>query len=423
VTDVTPGYCLADVERFVPEPPKQAARTPFERDRARIVHSSALRRLGAKTQVLGAGSGDFVRTRLTHSLEVAQVGRGLGKALGCDPDVVDAACLAHDLGHPPFGHNGERALDEAARDIGGFEGNAQTLRLLTRLEPKSVDPVTGASVGLNLTRAVLDASVKYPWRESEAPKRADGQPTRKFGVYEDDLDVFTWLRDGAPARAPSFEAQVMDIADDIAYSVHDVEDSIVHNEVSLRVLSDPGQANEVFDHVYEWYGRGERDELADALARLRAEPWWTEEYDGSHRALALLKDMTSQLIGRMAMSIARATHDEYGPGPFTRHRGALVVPPETEAEILVLKGVAVHFLMAPRERKPAYRAQRQRLIELVHALAARGPDALEPHFAASWNDASDDAARFRLAVDQVASLTDKSAYDWHHRYVATPRKR
>src|SRR5690606_4232383 len=156
---------------------------------------------------------------------------------------------------------------------------------------------------------------------------------------------------------------------------------------------------------------------------LRAEPWRTEEYDGSHRALALLKDMTSQLIGRMAMSIARATHDEYGPGAFTRPRGALVVPAATEAEILVLKGVAVHFLMAPRERKPAYRAQRQRLIELVHALAARGPDALEPHFAASWNDASDDAARFRLAVDQVASLTDKSAYDWHHRYVATPRKR
>ncbi|PKQ14212.1 MAG: deoxyguanosinetriphosphate triphosphohydrolase, partial [Actinobacteria bacterium HGW-Actinobacteria-8] len=127
MTSLPEGYGPFDTERFVDEPPKQADRTSFERDRARIVHSSALRRLGAKTQVLGAGSGDFVRTRLTHTLEVAQVGRGLGKQLGCDPDVVDAACLAHDLGHPPFGHNGERALDTAAKDIGGFEGNAQTL--------------------------------------------------------------------------------------------------------------------------------------------------------------------------------------------------------------------------------------------------------------------------------------------------------
>ena len=216
------GYSDADAERWVPEAPKAAQRTPFERDRARIVHSSALRRLGAKTQILGLGSGDFVRTRLTHTLEVAQVGRELGKALGCSPDVVDAACLAHDLGHPPFGHNGERALDDVCTGIGGFEGNAQTLRLLTRLEPKSAHPTTGASVGLNLTRASLDASIKYPWREPEAPRRPDGVQTRKFGVYEDDLTVFEWLRAAAPERQPSFEAQVMDLADDISYSVHDV---------------------------------------------------------------------------------------------------------------------------------------------------------------------------------------------------------
>jgi dGTPase len=422
VSDLPPGYGPADEERYVEEPPKLALRTPFERDQARIVHSSALRRLGAKTQVLGAGTGDFVRTRLTHTLEVAQVGRGLGKVLGCDPDVVDAACLAHDLGHPPFGHNGERALDEVARGIGGFEGNAQTLRLLTRLEPKSVDPRTGRSVGLNLTRAVLDASLKYPWREPEAPTRADGTATRKFGVYEDDLPVFEWLRKGAPLRVPSFEAQVMDLADDIAYSVHDVEDSVVHNHVALSVLRDTGQVRKVAAHARDWYGRGDEDELTAALERLRDQPWWMDHYDGTHRALAGLKDMTSQLIGRFIGSVVDATRREHGDGPLTRYSARLEVPPETANEILILKGIAVHFLMAPRERKPSYAQQRERLTSLVTAVADRGADALEPQFAAMHGEASSDDSRLRVVIDQVASLTDKSAYDWHHRYVVAPRR-
>ena len=134
------GYSAFDEERWAPEPPKSKSRTAFERDRARLIHSSALRRLGAKSQILIAGTDDFARTRLTHTLEVAQIGRQIGALLGCDPDVVDCACLAHDLGHPPFGHNGERALADIAGNIGGFEGNAQTMRILTRLEPKIFHP-------------------------------------------------------------------------------------------------------------------------------------------------------------------------------------------------------------------------------------------------------------------------------------------
>ncbi len=133
-------YSAHDEERWAPEDPKSGDRTAFERDRARLIHSSALRRLGAKSQILMAGTDDFARTRLTHTLEVAQIGRQIAQMFGCDPDVVDCACLAHDLGHPPFGHNGEHALARIAEPIGGFEGNAQTLRILTRLEPKACVP-------------------------------------------------------------------------------------------------------------------------------------------------------------------------------------------------------------------------------------------------------------------------------------------
>lgn len=416
-------YTDADRERWLPEAAKSQQRTPFERDRARILHSSGLRRLGAKTQVLGPASDDFVRTRLTHTLEVAQVGRELGMALGCDPDVVDAACLAHDLGHPPFGHNGERALAEVSAGIGGFEGNAQTLRLLTRLEPKVTDPATGRPVGLNLTRASLDAATKYPWFAADAPLRPDGTPSAKFGVYVDDADVFTWLRQGAQPRVRCLEAQVMDLADDVSYSVHDVEDAVVGGRLDLRVLADPEAQARVSAQVHAWYGTAvSDDELRAAMQRLPALGSWVAGHDGSRRALAALKDMTSQLIGRFCGAVIQATREAYGPGPLTRYDAELAVPVPTQAEILVLKGLAVTYVMAPREHEPLYRRQREIIADLVAVLADRAPVALEPPFAADWQDAADDGARLRVVVDQVASLTDVSAAEWHARLVHPARR-
>jgi dGTPase len=411
-------YTAADQERWCAEAPKSKQRTPFERDRARILHSSALRRLGAKTQVLGPATDDFVRTRLTHTLEVAQVGRELGKALGCDPDVVDAACLAHDLGHPPFGHNGERALAGIAAGIGGFEGNAQTLRLLTRLEPKVVHPASGRAAGLNLTRASLDASVKYPWGVADAPRRPDGTPSGKFGVYADDLEVFTWLRQGAPDGTRCLEAEVMDLADDVSYSVHDVEDAVVGGRLALEVLDDRGARERVLVETRSWFGGQLEDaELLEAMERLRHGELWVRGHDGRRQGLAALKDMTSQLIGRFCGAAIDATREHYGAGPLTRYAARLVVPRETLAEILVLKGLAVAYVMAPREAEPLYRRQREVIEDLVHVVADRAPAALEPAFAADWHQAADDDARLRVVVDQVASLTDVSAAEWHVRMV------
>ena len=408
-------YRLYDHERWYAEPPKSAHRSDFERDRARVVHSSALRRLGAKTQVLGAGTDDFVRTRLTHTLEVAQVGRELAHALGCDPDVVDAACLSHDLGHPPFGHNGERALHEIAAEIGGFEGNAQTLRLLTRLEPKAFTP-DGRPVGLNLTRASLDAATKYPWFAAEAPDGQDAQMSGKFGVYADDADVFTWMRGDSPPGWRCIEAQVMDLANDISYSVHDVEDAVVNGRHDLAQLRQERVRERLIDHIHTWYGRAiSADALYQALESLSAMPYWVETFDGSRRSLAALKDMTSQLIGRFAVTAARATRAAYGDGNLVRYDGNVVVPDEVRAEIKILKGIAAMFVMAPREDEPLYRRQRQVVTELVEVLAQRPELTLEHPFLSDYREAEDDAGRLRAVVDQVASLTDLSALNWHAR--------
>ena len=393
-------------ERFVDEPPKRPGRTPFERDRARVVHSAALRRLSAKTQVMGAGFDDFVRNRLTHSLEVAQVARELGKALGCDPDIVDSAALAHDLGHPPFGHNGEVALDEAAASCGGFEGNAQTLRILSRLESKTF-AADGSSVGLNLTRATLSACVKYPWARGEAP---DGGG--KFGAYEDDMPVFEWLREGAPDKRRPIEAQVMDLADDIAYSVHDVEDGVVGGWFALGT----GELDRTAIHevARDWYDSDVTDDRLDAAAlRLQEMPEWpTSAFDGSRAEAAVLKSLTSALIGRFANAAEHATKDRWGEGPLIRFDADLEVPSDTRDEITVLKSIAAHYVMRSDDRVGPQGRQRELLHALVEVLLRNEGRDLEPEFAADFAGAPDDAGRRRAIIDQVASLTDVSARAW-----------
>jgi dGTPase len=397
------GYSNSDRDRFLSEPAKRLGRTEFARDRARIIHSFALRRLAAKTQVAVPWLTDFPRTRLSHSLECAQVGRELGAALGADPDLMEGACLAHDIGHPPFGHNGEDALNAVSESCGGFEGNAQSFRLLVRLEAKTVDQ-TGNSVGLNLTRASLDAATKYPW-----PRAIN---SRKFGVYDDDLKIFNWVRLGAPEGMKSMEAQIMDWSDDVAYSVHDLEDSLVTGQVKLEHLAEDLPA------IFEVAKNSAMEDMTEveahqALKDLQSLSCWPTNYDGSHRHLARLKDLASQLVGRFALAAEKATREEFGDGDLTRYCASLIVPREQRIEVAILKSIATFYVINASSSVERYADQQIVIKELVEMVLAGAPATLESFFQEDWRQATNDSQKLRVVIDQVASLTDPGAYTLH----------
>ena len=466
-----PAYGAHATARWVAEPPKRAGRGAFERDRARVLHSASLRRLAAKTQVVAVGDADFPRTRLTHSLECAQIGRGIGAAIGCDPDLVETACLAHDIGHPPFGHNGEMVLAGLTAGCGGFEGNAQTLRLLTRLETK----VPGA--GLNLTRAALDATLKYPWPApagGPAPSSGAGAgnpaapgaaapgpapaapaatpgagapaPPPKFGVYADDTAVFRWIRDGAPDRWPCLEAQVMDWADDVAYSVHDLEDGLHAGLITFGKLRDRSEREVVAEVAARSYcepGSVTVAELCAVFEELMALDYWPRTFDGGPDALAALKNLTSELVGRFCVAAQEATQAAcrdaaapaagpgepagYRPGPgeragyqetggrLARYACDLAVPRPQRLECALLKAVTAHYVMTREGAAAAQARERELIAELAAVVESGAPETLDPVFRPAWAAAASDAARRRVVIDQIASLTDTSAIAWHRR--------
>ena len=402
------AYSSADRERFLDEPAKRKGRTEFARDRARIIHSFALRRLAAKTQVAVPWASDFPRTRLSHSLECAQVGRELGAALGADPDLMESACLAHDLGHPPFGHNGEEALAKFAESIGGFEGNAQSFRLLTRIEAKTVDS-EGLSVGLNLTRATLDAATKYPWSSLENPK--------KYGVYEDDQEIFNWVREGAPLEKTCMEAQIMDWSDDVAYSVHDLEDALVTGQIDIAHLRrDLPQLHATA--VQDYLSDMSEKEAEEAISSLMNLSCWPKEFDRSHRHLARLKDLTSQLIGRFALAAEQETREHFGDGDLTRYAANLLVPRAQRVEVALLKSMAGYYIIRAEKSQERYAKQQEVIIDLVKAVRESAPETLESFFLQEWQRASTDEEKMRVVIDQVSSLTDVGAYALHQQLLA-----
>lgn len=422
---------------------KADQRTEFQRDRDRILYCSAFRRLAGVTQIVRAGEADVFHTRLIHTLKVAQVGRRLAERrqrqqpdecefLGVDPEVVEAACLAHDLGHPPFGHLGEQVLNslvfpsEHAKGTGdedGFEGNAQSFRILTKLSVRFVTRDDRPIDGLDLTRATLAACLKYPWtRDLNHAQRA-----KKWGVYSTEIDDFKWAREGWAGENKTAEAELMDWADDIAYSVHDLEDFHRCRVIPWRQIfgDDATDVETIVQRAFEAWTKaaGERTPT-DAEGRLRKAHDRLEEffkpfqkitfthYEGTWEQRQQLRLLTSTLIGRYIDGIQLKSQ-----GELSDTEPCVTIIPTLEEEIRILKQITRDYIL----NNPSLAAQQKgherilkELFEDFYADISDGhPRYLPSRFRHMLDD--DSVSTERVVADCIASLTEAEAIALHGR--------
>ena len=354
-------------------------RTPFARDRDRIIHTSAFRRLKEKTQVFVAHEGDNFRTRLTHSLEVAQVARSLATALGLDSDLAETIALGHDLGHPPFGHAGEDELEIQMRPYGGFDHNVQTFRVVTELEHRYPD-----FLGLNLTWETLEGIIKH-----------NGPVTNKLGKpswkaiqkYDDEykLGLDTWA---------SAEAQVAALADDIAYNNHDVDDGVTAGLFTLDELMDVPLIGPILAAV-----KSERPDLDARLTHLEA----VRRMIG-----AMVDDVMGETLQRAAATGVASADDVRG----LDH--ALVAFSPDMAEDLARLRAFLHERMYRHWKVNRTRSQARRILGEMFTLFLREPEVLPTvWFAKSQN--RDEAGRARVVCDYIAGMTDRFAIEEHRK--------
>ena len=439
------------------EKPEQ--RGDYERDRDRVLYTDALRRLALVTQVVGAAEGHLFHNRLTHTLKVAQIARRVAERLltrqgaladrhgGLDPDVVETAALIHDLGHPPFGHVAEAMLDELARAHNapdGFEGNAQSFRIVTRLAVHRDADAADGYEGLNLTRATLNATLKYPYRRDQAVA-PDGKRYRKFGAYEDDAVALEFARAAGPeGDAQSLEAAVLDYADDVAYSVHDLEDFFRAGLIPVTTLSRGGPEFEEFltrwcEHPRAAASREEVFAAREILLSMIADLFpFRGRYEDTLRHRAILRTATSNLIQRYIWAVSVA---EPGTGR------PLHVPPTVRLQLDCLQRLVRTYVIDNPRLATQQHGQRHiisTLFDTYLAAVMRRDAALVPplfHRALGRLDTEPNAAptsarvrtptstprsprlatpaETRLAVDIVASFSDAQAVLLHRRLQGT----
>lgn len=378
------------------EEPGSATRNHFQRDRDRIIHSTAFRRLKHKTQVFVSHEGDHYRTRLTHTIEVAQIARALARALGLDEDLAEALALAHDLGHTPFGHTGEDALDDCMHDYGGFDHNAQTLRIVTRLERRYAD-----FDGLNLSWEALEGLVKHNGPLLDA----EGKPTERYaktGIpmaiveYQERQDL--WLDSHASA-----EAQAAALADDIAYNAHDIDDGLRAGLFELSDLRAVPFLAELLDEIERLHPGLEKARATNELVR-RVITRFVEDVIGHSQAL----------IAELAPAGADAI----------RRAGAPVI---AFSETIAAADRAIKAFLYPNMyRHPRVGVIRQQAADVVRDLFTRfsaAPQAMPEDWGSGVGEL-DEARKARRIADYIAGMTDWYALDEHRRlFDATPALR
>jgi dGTPase len=410
-------------EHRIHDPVHPDQRDPFQRDRDRVLYCSAFRRLAGVTQVVGADEGHLFHNRLTHSMKVAQIARRIAEWVAtqaaergvpiddASADVAETAALAHDLGHPPFGHAGEDALDHAVKAIvgehgDGYEGNAQSFRILTKLALRH----HGIN-GLDLTRASLCAVLKYPWLRTPTGKRS-----KKYGAYESERDEFLFAHAGLSDGLRSLEADIMDWADDFAYAVHDVEDfyrcglvplSDFHNESLLkRFLSETRR---------HWCADGFDMDEALAIANGLGEyipPELTRPYIGDSEQRRYLRGFTSTLIGRYVTSVK--VKDEHGEPVVSLTKNA-------EREVKLLKQVMRYYVYGSPALVAQQIGQRRVVTELFEDIyEATGSSHLRRFLPISFREQLEGTSggsdsRARISADVIASMTEQQAYAMHAR--------
>ena len=425
-------------ERLYPETKKgtEYRRKFGQLDRDRLLYSSALRRLAGVTQVIDPAEGQIFHNRLTHTLKVAQISRRIAEKLifqqpseckelgGVDPDVVEAAALAHDLGHPPFGHVAETKLEQLVygeKVIDGFEGNAQSFRIVNKLALRSL-----AYDGLNLCRATLNAILKYPWT-----RKPSGKAEAKWGVYTNEKEIFDWAREGFPhgSRQKSLEAEIMDWADDIAYSVSDLEDFYRAGLIPLdRLAVDDRERTRFYTEVFRrWEGEGiitnedEKKHLIESFEKVMDLLPIEEPYLATRRRRVALRDATSGLINRYVNAPSLDTS--------TSHSGSLLnIDQQQKMEVKMLKQVTWHYVIT----NPALSRQQFGKSKVIEKLFKTFLDAskdsqlftiLPIHCQQELIKLESnpsrkvvrDKVRVRLVADVIACMTDNEALKIHER--------
>lgn len=402
-------YGAFDTERRSGANDAQDYRTPFQIDRDRVLHTPTFRRLQNKTQVFWSGEYDFYRTRLTHSLEVAQIGKSisywlktrpdgpLGDDFFIDPDLVEAICLSHDLGHPPFGHAGERTLNHLMRGYGGFEGNAQTLRLLTERI------FSAKRSGMDPSRAFLDGILKYKslWTELRA---ATGKLPDNHFIYDNQYEYLDWAMGGhdfpleliageTRDEFKSIECQVMDWADDTAYSLNDLSDSVRAGFLTIERIEAWAEMNS--------QPTGEESPLGDLMKAIRRKG---------------VDPFVGKRIGRYIQSTRLETDVNFLSGMSNRYRHHLVIDEAAKEESKMFKKLAFDVVfLSPQLKQLEHKGSRM-LRQLWEVLGERyisggtidGQDfqLLPADTAAEIKAAPDESTRARLVCDFLAGMTD-----------------